>query len=82
MDVIDFVEKMGIDLIYEVHVNSPLYKDGKWYDINEPFYRSEGAKRIIEFSKQKAKVLNIECDKEIVKQIEMLKIKEVMKDGP
>lgn len=37
MDMVDFVEKIGIDQIYEVHVNSPLYKKGNWYDIDEPF---------------------------------------------
>lgn len=74
MDVIDFVEKIGIDLICEVHANSPLYKDGKWYDINEPFYFSEEAKRVLEhiIKRKKAKVLNIECDKEIFEQIKML----------
>ncbi|MCK4543854.1 MAG: DUF692 family protein [Spirochaetales bacterium] len=72
MDVIDFVEKIGIDRIYEIHVNSPLYKDGEWYDINEPFYFSEEAKRVLEhiIKREKAKVLNIECDKEIIEQLE------------
>jgi hypothetical protein len=47
MDLIDFVEKIGIGLICEVHANSPLHKNGKWYDINEPFYFSEDAKRVL-----------------------------------
>lgn len=75
MDVIDFVEKMGINRVYEVHVNSPLYKDGEWYDIDEPFYYSEEAKRVLEhvIEKKKAKALNIECDENILKQVKMLR---------
>lgn len=76
MDVIDFVEKIGIDLIYEVHVNSPLYKEGRWYDINEPFYYSEEAKRVLEHivrDKKNIIALNIECDKNILKQVNELK---------
>jgi uncharacterized protein (UPF0276 family) len=71
MDMIDFVEKIDVNLIYEIHVNSPLYKNGKWYDINEPFYYSEEAKRMLEhiIKGEKAKFLNIECDKDIVEQI-------------
>lgn len=49
MAMIDFVEKIGIDRIYEIHVNSPLYKDERWYDIKDPFYFSEEAKRVLEF---------------------------------
>lgn len=74
VDVIEFVENVGVDSIYEVHVNSPLYKDGEWYDINEPFYYSDEAKRILDIviKKGKPKVLNIECDKDINKQVEIL----------
>ena len=74
MDVIGFVEKIGGDKIYEIHVNSPLYKDRVWYDINEPFYRSEEAEEILKctLSLNRKIVLNIECDKEIVKQVKML----------
>lgn len=74
MDVIDFVEKMGINRVYEVHVNLPQYKNEEWYAINEPFYYSDEAKRILEHivEKKKAKVLNIECDREIILQVNAL----------
>lgn len=74
MDVIDFIEKIGIDLIYEVHVNSPLHEDGKWYDLNEPFYNNEEGKEIIEYliERNDAILLNIECEKEIAQQIKIL----------
>ena len=76
MDVIEFVERIGIEKIYEVHVNSPLYKHGKWYDINEPFYYSEAAEvmfgYVLKESLNKEIVLNIECDKDIVEQVRML----------
>lgn len=78
MDTIDFVKKAGIDLIYEVHVNSPLWKDGKWYDINEPFYYStegkETVKYILERSLNKRLVLvNIESENDIAGQIELIR---------
>ena len=74
MDVIDFIENIGIGLIYEVHVNSPLHKEGKWYDINEPFYYYEAGKEILEYliERNNAILLNIECEKEIAEQIEIL----------
>lgn len=74
IDVIDFVKGIGIDLIYEIHVNSPLGKDGKWYDINEPFYWSEEARKIILYIIERKEVnfLNIECDIEVPKQLKML----------
>ena len=74
MNVIDFIENIGIDLIYEVHVNSPLHKDGKWYDINEPFYYYEAGKEILEYliERNNAILLNIECEKEVAEQIEIL----------
>jgi uncharacterized protein (UPF0276 family) len=77
MDVFDFVEKIGVDLIYEIHVNSPLYKNGEWYDINEPFYFSDEAKGILGYvldkSPNKELVITIECDKDVIKQIEMIR---------
>jgi len=76
MDVTDFVKRIGIDLIREVHVNSPLRKNGNWYDINEPFYSSEDAKKILKLilkeSSSKDLYLNIECDKDVVRQIDYL----------
>ena len=77
MDVIDFVEKIGIDLIHEIHANSPLYRYRKWYDINEPFYYSKEAVRILNhilINKRDSMILvNIECDKELYKQINLLR---------
>ena len=73
--MIDFVEKIGINRIYEIHVNSPLHKNGKRYDIDEPFYRSEEAKEMLgyalEESLNRGLALNIECDKNILEQVEI-----------
>lgn len=76
MDAIDFVKGIGIDLIYEVHVNSPLYKNGVWYDIDEPFYYSEEAKKILKFILKeglgKELIVNVESEKDIIRQIEKM----------
>ncbi len=77
IDTVDFVKRIGIDLIYEIHVNSPLRKDGVWYDINEPFYYSNDAEKILklilEKNLNKELILNIESEKDIVEQLNMIK---------
>ena len=76
--VIDFVKGIGMDSIYEVHVNSPLYEDGEWYDINRPFYRLAEAENLVQFiAEEKTRsgqnlLLNIECDEEIQQQLRRL----------
>jgi len=76
---IDFVRAVGVDNVFEVHVNSPLYRDGEWYDINKPFYRSASAERLIRLiigekvNKGKELLLNLECDEEAENQIALLK---------
>jgi len=79
IDVIDYVSKIDIDSIYEVHVNSPFYKDGEWYDINRPFHQlaeAEEITHIILNEKRKRGqelLLNIESDEEIGKQLSYLR---------
>lgn len=74
----DFVRAIGINSIYEIHVNSPLYEDGGWYDINKPFYRLSEAKELIRFiavekaSGEDKLLLNVECDEEIYQQLKDL----------
>lgn len=71
---IDFVEELGVDNVFEVHVNSPLYRNGEWYDINRPFYQLAEAKDLVRFivrGKARARedvLLNIECDEDILGQ--------------
>lgn len=75
---VDFVKAIGTDSIYEVHVNSPLYEGGEWYDINNPFYRLSEAKELIRFiagekaSGEDKLLLNVECDEEIYEQLKDL----------
>lgn len=77
---IDFVEAIGMHHIFEVHVNSPLYRDGEWYDINKPFYQLKEAEKIVEcIIDRKTKMgegllLNLECDEEIEQQIRCLRM--------
>jgi len=81
---IDFVKGIGTDFIYEVHVNSPLYKGGDWYDINRPFYQlaeAENLTRFIMEEKARSKkelLLNIECDEEIEPQVRRLRAPEIL----
>lgn len=76
---IDFVKEVGVDNIYEVHVNSPLCKEGEWYDINKPFYQLIEAENLIKFivnesaNKQQELLLNLECDEETEEQLQYLK---------
>lgn len=78
---IDFARAIGVDNISEVHVNSPLYRNGTWYDINEPFYSSTEAhnllKFIVETKSQKAEPLPlcVEGDKEVIRQSNLLRDK-------
>jgi len=75
---IDFVRAVGIDDIFEVHVNSPLYRDGEWHDINKPFDRSASAESLIRLivgekvNKGEELLLNLECDEEIEQQFKYL----------
>jgi len=68
-----------VDNIFEVHVNSPSYKDGKWYDINKPFYQLEDAEEVVrhiideKISKKGELLLNLECEEEAEKQIALLR---------
>jgi len=72
---VDFVKAIGTDSIYEVHVNSPLYEGGEWYDINKPFYRLPEAEELVRFivgqkaSGEDKLLLNVECDEEIYEQL-------------
>ncbi len=79
MKPIDFVSAIGLDNIFEVHVNSPLYEDGELYDINKPFYQLTEASNLTEFmvstkgrSGQEL-LLNLECEEEVQKQIGLLR---------
>jgi len=77
---IDFVEEIGVDSIYEVHVNSPLYRDGEWHDINQPFYQLKEAEKVVEcIIDRKTKIgegllLNLECNEEVEQQIRRLRV--------
>lgn len=76
---IDFVRAVGVDNVFEVHVNSPLYRNGEWYDINRPFYQLTTAENLIRFiieekaTKGEELLLNLECDEEAENQIALLK---------
>lgn len=84
---IDFVKEVGVDNIYEVHVNSPMYESGQWYDVNRPFYESKEAENLILYliSKKKGEslTLTIECDEAVGKQLECLRVQtqRLMEEG-
>ncbi len=75
---IDFVRAVGVDNVFEVHVNSPLYRDGEWYDINQPFYQLKVAEQTLKYVIEeeielgKELLLTLECDEEINEQIRRL----------
>lgn len=74
---------IGIDSIYEVHANSPFYKDREWHDMNKPFYQLKDAEKIIEYiieyiidgkiERRRELLLNLECDEEIEQQVRHLR---------
>jgi len=76
---IDFVRAVGVDDIFELHVNSPLYRDGEWYDIDNPFYTLKEADELLRFivrakrRRSEPLFLNIESDMEVGSQLTVLR---------
>lgn len=76
IDPLDFLGAIGVEMVEEVHVTAPLFEDGEWLDINQPFFLSDVAVQIVRhlLSRVKADVLlNIECPKRIYEQVQVLK---------
>jgi len=76
IDPIDFIERIGMQIVEEVHITAPLFENGEWLDINQPFFISDAAVKILQYLLSYGKgdlLLNIECPERIEEQVQLLK---------
>lgn len=75
-DPVNFVEEIGAQMMEEVHITAPLFEGGEWLDINQPFFVSNAAVELLQYTLSRAEgdlLLNVECPERIEEQVQLFK---------